>query len=208
MRLIDLTGNRYGRLTVVGRDNGRKLTYWNCRCDCGNLVSVRGDHLKEGRVHSCGCYKSEVSTAIHTTHGDSKSRLYHIYRTMLARCNNRKRYLYSRYGGRGITVCNEWQESYPAFRKWSMDNGYDESKSIDRIDNDAGYNPDNCRWTDSIIQANNKSNNRLVSANGVTKTLAEWERETGISQYLIKARIDRLGWSEQDAVTIPPKSTD
>lgn len=206
MKLIDLTGNRYGRLTVVGRDKGRKLTYWRCRCDCGEMVSVRGDHLKEGRVQSCGCYQAETRSSAHTTHGDSRSRLYHIYCTMLARCNNRNSYSYTRYGGRGITVCEEWRESYPAFRKWSMDNGYDESKSIDRIDNNAGYFPTNCRWVDAVTQANNKSNNRAVTANGTTKTIAEWSRETGISQALIRARIERLGWSEQAAVTVPPQT--
>lgn len=163
MKLIDMTGQRFGRLLVKerGKNGKRGKVYWRCQCDCGKEVSVRGDHLRDGRVHSCGCYNSEVTTERHTTHGYYYTRLYKVYRTMLARCNNPKNTNYVHYGGRGIAVCEEWKHDFLAFRTWAIANGYDETAergncTIDRIDVNGNYEPSNCRWVSMLVQAKNK----------------------------------------------------
>ena len=163
MKLIDMSGQRFGRLLVLGRcePEHQGKVYWRCRCDCGKEVSVRGDHLRYGLVKSCGCYNSECATETHTTHGGYHTRLYKVYRTMLARCENPKNLEYKNYGGRGISVCEEWRSSFPAFRTWAMANGYDPSAergdcTIDRIDVNGNYEPSNCRWVPMSVQAKNK----------------------------------------------------
>ena len=167
MKLLDMTGQRFGRLVVLERaENGhRGKVYWQCRCDCGKETSVRGDHLRYGFVRSCGCYNSEVTTSSHTTHGSYHSRLYKVYRTMLARCNNPKNTNYRNYGGRGISVCEEWRSDFSAFRDWAIANGYDEMAefgvcTIDRIDVNGNYEPNNCRWVSMAEQSKNKRQRR------------------------------------------------
>lgn len=163
MKLRDMTGSRFGRLTVLGRASGgdSRKVYWLCRCDCGNETTVRGDHLRYGLTSSCGCYQSEYRTMSHTTHGGYHTRLYKVYRTMLARCGNPNSSEYKNYGGRGISVCEEWKNSFPTFREWALAHGYDENAArgdctIDRIDVDGNYEPNNCRWVSSLVQAQNK----------------------------------------------------
>jgi len=170
MKLIDMTDNRVGRLTIQGRavSGNRGKVYWRCVCDCGNEVSVRGDHLRYGLVKSCGCYNSECATASHTTHGGYHTRLYKVYRTMLARCNNPKNKEFKNYGGRGISVCEEWRNDFQAFRDWALANGYDETAergacTIDRINVNGNYEPSNCRWVSMEVQAKNKRT-KVVSA--------------------------------------------
>lgn len=163
MKLIDMTGERFGRLVVIGRapNGNRGKVYWRCLCDCGSEVSVRGDHLRYGFVKSCGCYNSEYVTETHTTHGCYHTRLYKVYRTMLARCFNPKNDGFKNYGGRGITVCDEWRKDFLSFREWALENGYDDSASfgyctIDRIDVNGNYEPGNCRWVTMAVQQKNK----------------------------------------------------
>ena len=154
-------------------------------------------------MKSCGCLNVETQNRTHTTHGLSKERLYHVYYTMKARCNNPKNAIYPRYGGRGIKVCTEWADSFLSFYEWAVNNGYREGLSIDRIDTDGNYEPDNCRWVDSFAQANNKSVNHLMTLNGETHTISEWSKITGISQYVLVQRVNKLGWSDEDALTTP-----
>lgn len=165
--LKDLTGQRFGRLVVIGRAGSDKSNHalWKCRCDCGEIRVVCSGNLLRGMTESCGCFKVDRLKKRNIVHGKRQSRLYGIWINMKKRCSNPIVHNYHRYGGRGITVCDEWMHDFQAFYNWAMENGYDEDApkgqcTIDRIDNDKGYSPDNCRWVDAKTQNNNKSNNR------------------------------------------------
>lgn len=162
-RRLDLTGQKFGRLTVVEfyRSNQR-CPVWRCRCDCGNEAYVSTEHLRSGTTKSCGCLHSKVLLERNYKHGGSKERLYGVWQNMISRCYKPNNSHFSRYGGRGIKICDEWRNDYAAFRKWAMANGYDPDApfgecTIDRINNDAGYSPDNCRWTTLAEQMKNKT---------------------------------------------------
>ncbi len=161
-RVIDLTGQRFGRLTVISRSGyhiqpcGRKLITWLCSCDCGNNIVVSGNNLRKGQTKSCGCIAKELNKTKSITHGDSYTKLYHVWSQMIQRCTNPKQKKYPIYGGRGITVCEEWKRSYTAFRDWAIMAGYVEGLSIDRIDVNGNYEPSNCRWATRSEQEANK----------------------------------------------------
>lgn len=204
MAQLDLTGQRFGKLVVLkkeGKDNSGHST-WLCQCDCGNLKVARGSHLKRGYIQSCGCIVIDSLKARSIKHGLEGTRLYRIWRGMIIRCYNPKSNRYHRYGERGITVCDEWRENPLAFHNWAIKNGYGENLTLDRIDNDGPYNPDNCRWITMKEQLNHKSNNRNVTINGVTKTVAQWADSNGIKIGTIYSRLKR-GWDIVDAVTKP-----
>lgn len=174
----DLIGRRFGRLVAVGIDDrGVRRTYYFCQCDCGNTKSVRSDGLLSGAVQSCGCMKREQDrenlTANHK-HKMSHTRPYEIWQGMKKRCYNPHDARYDRYGGRGITVCDEWRNDFGVFYKWALENGYADNLTIDRIDNDKGYSPDNCRWADAETQCRNRVSNINITIGNATKTLTEW----------------------------------
>lgn len=166
-RAKDLSGRRFGRYVVLkraGTDNNRNAL-WLCRCDCGSERIVRGKDLRSGVIMSCGCYHRELVRDMFTTHGSSRSRLYHVWDGMIGRCYRKNSDNYDWYGGRGITVCDEWRNNFQAFQDWAIANGYDEDATrgqctIDRIDNDKGYSPDNCRWITHEAQQQNKRQRR------------------------------------------------
>ena len=156
-KLIDLTGKRFGRLLVVEKSESKNgYAAWLCRCDCGNEKIISGNELRKGKAKSCGCLRKEVATKTFIKHGKTNTLLYEVWKSMKARCNNLNNKRYSSYGGRGITVCDEWRESFQAFYDWAMINGYREGLSIDRIDNDGNYEPSNCRWATASEQQKNK----------------------------------------------------
>lgn len=137
------------------------------------------------------------------THGKSGTRVYGIWCDMKKRCYNPKNKRYSRYGGRGISVCEEWKENFQMFYEWAMANGYTDELTIDRINVNGNYEPSNCRWVTVKEQQRNTSRNRFITVNGVTRTVSEWAEITGIHRDVIKDRLNKLHWTEEEAVTIP-----
>lgn len=191
----DLTGQRFGRLTVIGlSERQSRKTYWICQCDCGNVSEHRSDGLLRGDIKSCGCYKREVSAenvSKNHTHKQSGTRIYRIWQGMKNRCFDINDKRYERYGGRRITICDEWKNNFLAFYQWAMANGYDENLTIDRINNDGNYCPQNCRWATAKEQANNRSTNVHYKIGNVTKLLSEWCELFGLNFNTILARFNR-----------------
>lgn len=202
-KLIDLTGQRFGRWTVLSRAESNKwrATRWLCQCDCGKTKIVVGSSLRRGLSLSCGCLHDELAIQLFTTHGGIKSRLYKIYHNMKSRCCNKMNPDYHHYGGRGITICDEWLYSFAKFREWALQSGYNEKLTVDRIDVNGAYSPENCRWVTMKVQQNNKRNGRTITFQGETHTISEWADITGISYYTLHSRISKLNWSVERALT-------
>lgn len=208
-KLIDLTGQKFGRLTVIERANNSKdgRTRWKCVCECGSgkEVVVTGVDLRNGHSKSCGCIQKEIASITvkpHYTHGKSNSRIYRIWRNMKSRCYCKKNAIYKYYGERGITVCDEWVDDFKSFYYWAMQNGYADELSIDRKDVNGNYEPNNCRWATKKEQANNTRNNRIITYKGVTLTLSQWSEKTGINSKTIQTRLNN-GWSVEKALSTP-----
>lgn len=201
----DLTGQQFGSLLVKERaddyisPSGNKITRWRCKCECGRWVSVNGTALRRG-TKSCGCLQAKAARDSHIKHGKRYTRIYRIWRGILTRCTNSKHHSYKLYGAKGITVCDEWR-NFESFLEWSVANGYNDTLSIDRIDNSQGYCPSNCRWTTTTVQANNTSRNHYLTFRGETHTLIEWSRITGISYNTLRDRINNLKWDAEKALT-------
>lgn len=207
MPFVDMTGKRFGRYTVIKRVENDKHgnAVWLCRCDCGNEKNVVGRSLRSGVVVSCGCYHKDDIRVRETTHNESKTRLFHIWQKMKSRCYNAKNKFYSYYGGRGISVCDEWKDDYSAFSAWSKSNGYDDTLTIDRIDHDGNYCPQNCRWVSRKVQQNNTRYTHLFTINGETHSIAEWCRIYNVPHERVRQRVVNKGWDILDALTVPPK---
>ncbi len=204
----DLTGQTFGRLTCIkdiGRRHGKSV--WICRCACGNEAEVIGAVLISGAAKSCGCLRKEMlvkKSTVHSLRTDENGktpRLYAAWRNMKRRCYDSNAPDYENYGGRGIKVCDEWQE-YKAFHGWAVKHGYDDSLTIERTDNNGDYEPGNCKWIALGEQAKNKRNNRVLTYRGKSMILSEWSRLLGISPSALRKRLE-LGWSVSQALTVP-----
>lgn len=190
-------GEKFGRWTVVSPADslgGERAS--KCRCDCGAERVVKTRNLRSGRSNSCGCFKRDqarIQPKATTTHGLSGAPEYTIWVSMRGRCNNPKQHGYERYGGRGIKVCERWDD----FSNFLVDMGPRPSPghSIDRIDGSKGYSPENCRWATDVEQNNNRKGNVVITYQGRTQTVTEWSRETGISAGAIRYRLKK-GWNE------------
>ena len=200
-QFIDLTGQRFGRLTVLRRDGVATAgnAAWTCACDCGNVTRVMGTSLRSGNTRSCGCLLCDarkINGKHNATHGLSGTRQYDIWLHMRERVSNPNNPAWHNYGGRGITVCERWKKSFENF--WSdMGATYKPGLQLDRINNDLGYSPENCRWTTSKYNNRNRRDNRLVSSPWGLVSVAELSEKSGINQGTLLSRI-RLGWPVSD----------
>ena len=201
----DVEGMRFDMLVACERvenSSDGKIQH-RCVCDCGNERIVKATDLRTGKIHSCGCVhwnKKYKNFSLKSPHG---KRLYRIWHDMLRRCEDKRVKSYKRYGERGIAVCPEWHD-FQAFYDWSLDNGYSEELTLDRVDNNKDYEPDNCRWADKYMQANNRRSNHYITYNGKRQSMKEWSRELNISYTALRSRLMR-GWSAEKALTTPIK---
>jgi hypothetical protein len=198
-RFHDLSGQQFGKLTVIERKgkNKHKQTLWLCVCKCGNQVVTTSGSLVTGTAQSCGCSRGESNTK----HGMAHTRLYHIWANIIQRCENPNNSSYKNYGGRGITVCDDWKNDFQTFYDWSMANGYLEDLTIDRIDVNGNYEPSNCRWTTIKEQGFNRRNNHFITFNGKTQTMREWSEELNIDYDVIAKRLNVLHWDVEKTLT-------
>lgn len=201
----DLTGMKFGKLTalkVVGRSKAGKLM-WLCKCECGKTSVVASCSLVQGQTKSCGCGRYGNNKKYGSV-PSRKQRLYNIWIGIKDRCLNPNNENYFRYGGRGIGICQEWLKDYMTFHDWAIENGYEQGLTIDRINVDGDYNPDNCRWANWYTQANNRRNSHYLTFKGKTLTISEWARELNVRESLIRQRILR-GWDVEKALTKPAR---
>ena len=205
MKFVDLTGQRFGRLTVIKRvENDGEKVMWLCRCDCGNETTVFSGYLRNGDTKSCGCLSKDKLRERRFKHGESrKTRLYNIWIHIKHRTSGKANEKRTKkwYTDKNIKMCEEWAD-FRNFRDWANANGYDDSLTIDRIDGNKGYSPENCRWVDWKTQTRNKSNNINITRNGETKCLKDWCTELGLNYRSIFQRIAR-GWDKEKALTTP-----
>lgn len=215
---IDRIGEVIGRLTIIDiapdrfDKRGKPRQYWVCRCECGAVKEIRNDGLNGKRTMSCGCLQRDRASQINRgrtdgfKYGDSRERIHNIWYLIKFRCEDPASPSFHNYGGRGIRMCEEWSDGitgYFKFKEWSLNNGYREGLSIDRINNNGDYSPENCRWVDTYTQGNNKRNNVLIEYGGRTQTLSQWARELGVPTKNLHNRIRVLGWDIERAFTQP-----
>lgn len=189
MRFIDLTGQRFGRLIVIERAESRSnQTYWKCRCDCGNEKVVDSYNLRKGLVKSCGCCAKGFPS--HITHGLKNTKTYHTWTKIKGRCFDVNNNRYEYYGRRGITVCAAWKDDFQAFYDYvsKLDHFNEQGYSLDRIDNNGNYEPNNLRWADQKAQCRNRRNNVIVEYNGEQMTLPQAAALSGLSYGCLKSR--------------------
>jgi len=203
-RRSDLVGKKFNQLTVIELDTNRtkRKTYWLCRCDCGNIKSVRSDSLTGGSIKSCGCLKKEqdkinLGTSTHKLCG---TRCYNIWNRMKDRCYNVNAEKYKVYGARGIKICDEWRDDFAKFYEWAMNNGYSDELSIDRIDVNGNYEPNNCRWATSVEQARNKQNTIYYTIQGIKKPFREWCEIYNVDYKKAHSRLRKYGEKEVDKI--------
>lgn len=207
----EMTGRRYGMLRVLGASpdrilpSGKKESMCLCECDCGKIKAIRVASLKNGNTKSCGCYRNKCSSErmhARATHGLGGTKIYGVWKCMIDRCQNPNNKSYKNYGGKGVDVCSEWQD-VNVFVEWALMSGYKDGLTLERVNNNQGYYPDNCIWADRYVQNNHTSRNHLLTYMGRTQTMAQWSRELGLSYSAIKTRINRYGWPTEVALATP-----
>lgn len=191
-KLVDLTGKTFGRWMVMYRApnridaDGKTRVWFHCKCECGKEADVNAASLRNGKSLSCGCARIEHVRGNHANrvHGQKGTRLYSIWCNMNDRCYRRENERYHRYGGRGIKVCDEWRgkHGFQSFMEWAYKSGYSKALTLDRIDNDRGYSPQNCRWASPKEQSNNRSNGRYITVGEVRQTVAQWSDQLGLKR--------------------------
>lgn len=205
----DITGQRFGRLLAlgpVGLDQNQEVL-WLCQCDCGNIATKLGRSMRKGSTQSCGCFGKQRSAEATTIHGMWKEPIYHKWIHINERCEKESHHNFHRYGERGIKMCDEWRHDFVAFYTHisQLEHFGKEGYTLDRRDNEKGYEPGNVRWATAKQQQRNRHNNHMITHNGETFCLAEWAERVGISYQTIKERLKR-GWSAEKALTTPIKT--
>jgi hypothetical protein len=199
--IIDPHGT-YGRLTIIGEVKGTPYSRRvMCRCQCGEIVVRDLQKLFSGNTLSCGCLKRDRNRSSFTTHGLTNHRLYRVWRGMRGRCLNKNDLAYKNYGGRGITISKEWID-FDNFYDWALRNGYQQGFTIERINNDGNYEPNNCTWILRKNQSKNRRNLHWITLNGETKTISDWSRQAGINRRTLLDRING-GWPVEKALGLP-----
>lgn len=198
-------GYSNNNLTVVGFVFKNKRWMWECKCSvCGRSAVVYPQHVIKGTQKSCSCGKARNARDLFSKHNEKGTRLYGIWLNMRDRCNNENNKRYDRYGRRGIRVCKEWDD-FLVFKKWANENGYSDDLTIDRINNDSDYSPDNCRWVAGALQARNRSNNSVYEIDGERKSLAEWCEIYNMPYFTVFSRVKKYGWDIERALKTPSK---
>lgn len=203
----DLVRLRFGRLTVISYSHTANCAMWLCRCDCGNETVVRSFALRSGKTKSCGCWNIDARLSRRKYPSETKGRLRNIWHAMLHRCYRSEHPHFKHYGGRGITVCEEWRHDYLAFWRWALANEYTPRLTLDRINNDAGYSPGNCQWVSLSQNHRNTRANVRIAAFGETKTLIEWSEDARCAVVYGRLR-ERLaaGWEPELAIALPSRN--
>lgn len=186
-------GRKIARLTLITKSRSSKGHIWDCVCDCGEELKVKEYHLRNGIVKSCGCLKKEYEKMGNPVHNFSKTRIQRIYHSMIQRCYSKNHIHYYNYGGRGITVCDEWlgKDGLKTFAEWALKNGYNENLSIDRIDNNGNYSPNNCKWATPLEQQNNTRYNHKIEYNGEILSLSQMARKYNLSASTLSNRLKK-----------------
>lgn len=200
----DITGQKFGRLTAIKYvySDKSRTAVWQCKCNCGNIVNVKGTELRNGQVKSCGCLQKERARMSNTKHGKSNTKLHYIWRGMKQRCYNKNDKHYKYYGARDIAVCEEWKDDFMAFYEWAMNNGYKEGLSLDRINNDGNYEPNNCSWVTMKQQNRNTRHNKNYTINGETHCLKDWCTILKLKYSTVANRINLYNWSIERALEL------
>lgn len=194
------TGERYNGLICLGKDPNKDQRYYLFKCDCGSVTSKIADNVIKGATTSCGCRRRKMLLAgeMHRKHDGKGTRLYRIWKSMRERCYTPTASNYQRYGGRGVSVCEEWSD-FAEFKRWAMRSGYADNLTLDCIDTNGNYEPANCRWATYLEQNNNKRDNVRLTYCEQTKTMAQWAREKGLKAATLQRRL-KAGWSIEEAL--------
>lgn len=200
---INIIGKRFGRLVVLKYSHNVGYSkYFLCQCDCGNKKTIAKSNLTTGKQVSCGCYRTENLVKSNKL-PNGYSRLSKIYNAMKKRCYDPSSNRYHRYGARGIKICDEWLNNKNSFREWAINHGYKDGLTIDRIDNNGNYCPENCRWVTRQEQSNNTCRTVMIEYNGKAQTLTQWAHELNIPTSTLHNRLRVHGWDVEKAFTTP-----
>lgn len=201
--LIDLTGLKFNRLTVIGRHPAKKRqAYWSCKCDCGSITKAGGFELKTGIIKSCGCFNREAASEYRRSHGMTQTAIYKVWTGIKQRCTNPNNIGWKNYGGRGILICDKWLD-FGGFLN-DMGGSYSPGLSIERIDNNGPYCKSNCKWATINEQAYNKRSTRYIQCGGIEMLAKDWAEVMGVTPHLIFSRLSS-GWSEDRAIRQPKR---
>ena len=188
-----MIGETFGSWTVINKaENKGNNIAWLCKCKCGTERSVLAYNLSSGKSKSCGCGQRNAASKANRSHGGSGTRLYRIYKGMKQRCYNQKNHAYHYYGGKGVAICDDWKSDFLKFKKWALESGYNKNMTIDRLNPNGNYSPENCRWVNMQKQQNNKLNSAFVTIGDEKKTIAEWAELNKTNKQTLYSKFYRL----------------